>query len=52
MTAEVIGGLWSGSLAILTDAAHLLSDLLGFMLSIFALKIGLNDPTKTLSYGY
>lgn len=25
MAAEVVGGVWSGSLAILTDAAHLLA---------------------------
>ena len=52
MIAEVIGGALANSLAIMTDAAHLLSDLLGFALSIFALYIGLNDPTQTLSYGY
>ena len=52
MTAEVIGGALANSLAIMTDAAHLLSDLLGFALSIFALYIGLGDPSKTLSYGY
>jgi zinc transporter 2 len=52
MTAEIIGGWLANSLAIMTDAAHLLSDLLGFLLSIFALKIGQNNPTKTLSYGY
>ena len=52
MTAEVIGGALANSLAIMTDAAHLLSDLLGFVLSIFALKIGMNKETETLSFGY
>ena len=52
MTAEVVGGALANSLAIMTDAAHLLSDLLGFLLSIFALKIGMNKETETLSFGY
>ena len=33
MIAEVIGGLLAGSLAIMTDAAHLFSDLSGFFIS-------------------
>ena len=40
MISEVIGGWIAGSLAIMTDAAHLLSDLAGFMISIGALLIG------------
>ena len=31
---EVIGGLLASSLAIISDAAHLLSDLLGFIISL------------------
>lgn len=52
MTAEIIGGYISNSLAIMTDAAHLLSDLLGFIISICALLIGQYAPTSHLSYGY
>ena len=52
MTAEIIGGYISNSLAIMTDAAHLLSDLLGFIISICALLIGQYAPTNHLSYGY
>lgn len=37
MIAELIGGYMSNSLAIMTDAAHLLSDLASFLISIFAL---------------
>jgi len=43
MTAEIIGGWLANSLAIMTDAAHLLSDLLGFVLSIVALRFGLSS---------
>ena len=52
MTAEIIGGYISGSLAIMTDAAHLLSDLLGFIISLAALFIGQRSPTNKLTYGY
>lgn len=37
MILEVIGGMIAGSLAIMTDAAHLFSDLSGFFFSIFAI---------------
>jgi len=40
MICEIIGGYIANSLAIMTDAAHLLSDLLGFAISIGALIIG------------
>jgi zinc transporter 2 len=37
MGCEIAGGLISGSLAIMTDAAHMLSDVAGFMISYFAI---------------
>ena len=40
MIVEVIGGVASGSLAILTDAAHMLSDVGGFAISMFSIWIG------------
>lgn len=40
MTIEVVGGIVAGSLAILTDAAHMLSDVAGFVISIVAILIG------------
>lgn len=43
---EVAGGFYAHSLAILTDAAHLLSDLAGFMISLFALWISSKRPTQ------
>jgi hypothetical protein len=38
--AEVAGGVISGSLAILTDAAHMLSDVAGFLISIYSVYKG------------
>ena len=40
MIAEIAGGVLSGSLAILTDAAHMCSDVGGFMISMFSIWIG------------
>ncbi|XP_011089515.1 metal tolerance protein B isoform X2 [Sesamum indicum] len=37
MVIEIVGGLRANSLAILTDAAHLLSDIAGFCISLFTL---------------
>ena len=34
--AEVVGGLISGSLAVLSDAAHLTSDLMSFLFAVAA----------------
>lgn len=36
---EVIGGFIASSLAIISDAAHLFSDLSGFMISIMSLYL-------------
>jgi cobalt-zinc-cadmium efflux system protein len=35
--AEVLGGLWTNSLALLSDAGHMLSDMFALGLSLFAL---------------
>ena len=45
MIAEFVGGYISGSLAIMTDAAHILSDVAGFLISYFAIYIG-NRPAN------
>jgi len=52
MIAEFVGGILSGSLAIMTDAAHLLSDFGGFLISLFALYLGTRKPSKKLSFGW
>jgi len=52
MIAEIIGGFFANSLAIMTDAAHLLSDLAGFLISIFALWLATRAPTSRLSFGF
>lgn len=40
------------SLAILTDAAHLLTDFASIMISLFALWVSSRPPTKTMNFGW
>jgi cation diffusion facilitator family transporter len=51
MGAMFYGGRLTNSLAIMTDAAHLLSDLLGVLFTIYGLKSQLAGPTNLLTYG-
>jgi zinc transporter 2 len=50
--AEVVGGYLAGSLAIMTDAAHLLSDFVGFLVSLFSIWLGSQIPTRRFPFGY
>jgi len=52
MVIELIGGYIACSLAIMTDAAHLLSDLSGFLISIVSLYIATRPANFELTYGY
>ena len=49
---EVAGGLLSGSLALISDAGHMFSDLLSLLLSLGAMTLALQLPTKERTYGY
>ena len=51
-TAEVIGGLLSGSLALLSDALHNLSDSLSLVLSAVAQKISGRSRNRRKTFGY
>lgn len=52
MLAEAIGGWLSGSLALLADAGHMLSDTAALGLALFAAWIARRPPTPQHSYGY
>jgi len=52
MFCELVGGIISGSLAILVDAAHMFSDVAGFMISYCAIYISQKKQTFNKSYGY
>lgn len=52
MLLEVAGGYVSGSLALLSDAGHMLRDILALLLSLGAVIIAERLPTKTRTFGY
>ena len=52
MVAEVIGGIFSGSLALLSDAGHMLVDALALGLSLFAMTMAHRPATATKTFGY
>ncbi|OWM85156.1 metal tolerance protein 1-like isoform X2 [Punica granatum] len=52
MTVEVVGGIKANSLAILTDAAHLLSDVAAFAISLFSIWASGWEATPRQSYGF
>ena len=49
---EVAGGLMSGSLALLGDAAHMLQDVVALLLSLGAIIIAGKLPTPSRTFGY
>ncbi|XP_041885365.1 zinc transporter 3 isoform X2 [Corvus kubaryi] len=52
MVGEVIGGYLAHSLAIMTDAAHLLTDMGSMSVSLFSLWVSNRPPTKTMTFGW
>ncbi|MBI4637379.1 MAG: cation transporter [Candidatus Rokubacteria bacterium] len=52
LVVEVLGALWTGSLALFADAAHMLADVGGLGLALFAIWIGARPPTPAKTYGY
>jgi len=46
------GGKLANSLAIMTDAAHMLSDFASFLISLFALWMANRPATQKMSFGY
>ena len=52
LLAEVIGGYWTGSLALLSDAAHVFMDVFALILSFVALKLSARPANDKHTYGY
>jgi cobalt-zinc-cadmium efflux system protein len=50
--AEVVGGIVSGSLALLADAGHMFTDVAALGLSVFAMHLAKRPPTEKRTYGY
>ena len=49
---DFIGGLWSGSLALLSDAVHVLSDVFSLLISWLAIYLSTRPATASRTYGY
>jgi cobalt-zinc-cadmium efflux system protein len=52
MVAEAIGGLLSNSLALLSDAGHMLMDILALLLSFFAVRFATRPATEKQTFGF
>ncbi|UFS72498.1 cation diffusion facilitator family transporter [Geomonas sp. RF6] len=52
LLAEVIGGIWTNSLALLSDAAHVFLDLFALLLSLAAIRLAALPATDTRTFGW
>ncbi|MCA1636020.1 MAG: cation diffusion facilitator family transporter [Acidobacteria bacterium] len=52
MLAEALGGWWTGSLALLADAGHMLTDAAALALALMAAWFGARPATPSKTYGY
>jgi cobalt-zinc-cadmium efflux system protein len=52
MVAEALGGWWTGSLALLADAGHMLTDVAALCLALMAIWFGARPATQRKTFGY
>ncbi|GAV78314.1 Cation_efflux domain-containing protein [Cephalotus follicularis] len=52
MVVEIVGGVKANSLAVITDAAHLLTDVAGFSISLFTVWASGWEATPNQSFGF
>jgi len=52
LIAEVIGGIVFNSLALLSDAAHMLTDVAALVIALLAIKMGKKAPDEKRTFGY
>ena len=52
VAGEVFVGIWSGSLALIGDALHNLTDAVALLIALFAVRIERRAPTSAKSFGY
>jgi len=50
--AEIVGGLWTGSLALLADAGHVFLDVFALVLSFAAMRLALRPADSRHTFGY
>lgn len=52
LLAQVVGGLASGSLALLADAGHMLADVAGLVIALLAMRVAALPATAAKTFGY
>ncbi|HEX7057348.1 MAG TPA: cation diffusion facilitator family transporter [Bacilli bacterium] len=52
LAAELIGGIWANSLALLSDAGHMLTDVAALIVAYWAIRMAKNPPNPSMTYGY
>jgi cobalt-zinc-cadmium efflux system protein len=52
LVLEVGGGIYANSLALISDAGHVLIDLLALLLAYFAMRLSKRASTKEFTYGF
>ena len=52
LVVEIIGGLITNSLALLSDAAHMMTDVLALAISLVAVRLSRRPPDAKRTYGY
>lgn len=52
LVAQVVGAVLSGSLALLADAGHALTDVAGLAVALVAVRVGMRPPTARHTFGY
>jgi len=52
MVVEVVGGVLSNSLALLSDAGHMFTHLIALGLALLAIRVARRPATRTKTYGY
>jgi zinc transporter 2 len=52
MFIEIIGGYIANSISIMSNAAHLLSDLVSFAISMLSVILSMKKPSEKHTYGY
>lgn len=52
MVVEIVGGLWTGSLALISDAMHMMTDAIALLLALIAIRAGRKAADLMRTYGY
>lgn len=52
LVVEVIGAVWSGSLALLADAGHMVTDAAGLLIALIAASLARRPATDRRTWGY